>query len=66
MQEGCLCISFRLFEKHYPLLSQSIGKESVLEGDVNWMCEMLLVMNGESDKAWNVKRHLLNEDKLEL
>ena len=27
---------------------------------------MLLVINGESDKAWNVKRLLLNEDKLDL
>lgn len=27
---------------------------------------MLLVMNGESDKAWNVKRSLLVEGKLDL
>jgi hypothetical protein len=29
------------------------------------MCELLLVMNGENDKAWNIKKGLLLQGKLD-
>ena len=27
---------------------------------------MILVMNGENDKAWNIKKEMLLKDKLDL
>jgi hypothetical protein len=31
-----------------------------------WICELLLAMNGENDKAWNFKKTLLLSNQLDI
>jgi hypothetical protein len=31
-----------------------------------WVCELLLAMNGENDKAWNFKKTLLLNNQLDI
>ena len=45
---------------------KTISNPSNDKEEIHWMCELVLVMNGENDKAWNIKKSLLLDGKLDL
>lgn len=45
---------------------QMLAQQAEPKENMNWVCEMLLVMNGENDKAWNVKKELIETTSLDL
>lgn len=66
LQEGCLCITHSYFTLHYADLMRTITAKPLDPQQNHWAAEVLLLMNGENEKAWNLKKTLLQEGKLDI
>lgn len=53
-----MVISYAAFGKYYPQLMKVISSNSCVEIQTK-AAEILLAMNGENDKAWNLKKKCL-------
>lgn len=61
LQENCLLVSYDAFDKYYKRCTKLLKDPGSSTHAKMMAADLLLVMNGENEQAWNYKRSIVSE-----